>query len=85
MNTSTVKLKSSRGLCLPGLLDSKADTDCVENEVSLATDERGAIYAEYLVVLTVVALTGAAAVLALGVPLAEAFRFAQVFVALPFP
>ena len=51
----------------------------------LYLDDRGVASVEYLVVLTLVALVGSAAVLALGIPLVRAFRFAQLFIALPFP
>ena len=51
----------------------------------LVADERGVVFAEYVVVLTLVSLVGSAAVVALGVPLVRAFRFAQLFIALPIP
>jgi hypothetical protein len=51
----------------------------------LACDQRGAIYAEYLTVLVMVSMVGAAAVVSLGLPVLESFRLMQLLVALPIP
>ncbi len=51
----------------------------------LAQDERGAIFAEYVTVLALVTLVGAAAVAALGIPLLRLFRYVQAVILLPIP
>ena len=51
----------------------------------LAADARGVVYVEYVTVLILVALVGAFAVAALGVPLVTRFRFAQIVLAAPIP
>jgi len=43
------------------------------------------VYAEYVVVLTVVALLGAASVAAIGLPLLEHYQLALSLIALPIP
>lgn len=63
----------------------KANRSVWEHAKCICEDDRGVAFAEYLVVLTAVSLVGSAAVLALGIPLVQAFRFAQLFIALPFP
>jgi len=51
----------------------------------LANDERGAVYVEYLVVASMVTITGAAAVVTLGVPLYNLFRYVEMMILLPVP
>jgi Flp pilus assembly pilin Flp len=48
-------------------------------------DRQGAAYVEYLALLTLVTLIGAAAVAALGLPLLRMFRFAEMIIVLPIP
>ncbi len=52
---------------------------------SLRADVRGIATVEYVTLLVLVTLGGAAAVLALGVPFVKMFRFQQLLIALPFP
>ena len=54
-------------------------------EPSLAEDRRGAVYLEYVALLTMVTLLAAAAVAALGIPLLRLFRFAELVLASPLP
>jgi Flp pilus assembly pilin Flp len=49
------------------------------------SDERGAVYAEYAVVLVCVSLIVALAVGALGIPLFNLYAFAEELIGLPFP
>ncbi|MCB9633214.1 MAG: hypothetical protein H6721_13920 [Sandaracinus sp.] len=51
----------------------------------LGSDERGAVYVEYLVVASMVTITGAAAVVTLGVPLYNLFRYVEMMILLPVP
>jgi hypothetical protein len=54
-----------------------------ERQSSLAHDERGSLYAEYLVVLAVIGAVVALAVGALAQPLIEYFQQAQAVTLLP--
>lgn len=51
----------------------------------LRRDERGAVFVEYVTVLTLVTVVGAAAVAALGIPLLKLFRYVQAVILLPIP
>ena len=51
----------------------------------LREDEQGAVYVEYLVVASLVTITGAAAVVTLGVPLYKLFRYVEMMIQLPVP
>jgi Flp pilus assembly pilin Flp len=51
----------------------------------LVTDERGAVFAEYAVVLICVSLIVALAVGALGIPLFNLYAFAEAMIGLPIP
>lgn len=51
----------------------------------LIDDVGGAVYVEYVALLTLVTLIGAGAVAALGLPLLRMFRFAEIVIALPVP
>ena len=51
----------------------------------LATNERGVAMVEYVTLLCLVTLTGAATVVALGVPLMQLFRYVQMVIAMPVP
>lgn len=51
----------------------------------LVRDSRGAIFVEYVALLTLVTVGGAAAVVTLGAPLVALARFTQLFVGLPIP
>ncbi len=55
------------------------------SRAALADDERGAVYVEYLVIASLVTITGAAAVVTLGVPLYNLFRYVEVMILLPVP
>ena len=59
----------------------------VENETkrTVLADERGAVYVEYLVIASLVTITGAAAVVTLGVPLYNLFRYVEMMILLPVP
>lgn len=48
-------------------------------------DEQGAVYVEYLVVASMVTITGAAAVVTLGVPLYNLYRYVEMMILLPVP
>lgn len=52
---------------------------------SLVRDTGGVTYVEYIVVVGFVTLVGAAAVVAVGVPLLKTFRYAQLVLAMPLP
>jgi hypothetical protein len=49
------------------------------------SDDQGLVYAEYLIVLTLVSLGVMGALVALGVPLLNLFLYQQAVVLLPFP
>jgi len=51
----------------------------------LHEDEQGAVYVEYLVVASMVTITGAAAVVTLGVPLYNLYRYVEMMILLPVP
>jgi Flp pilus assembly pilin Flp len=51
----------------------------------LVRDSRGAIFVEYVALLTLVTVGGAAAVVTLGAPLVALARFTQLLVGLPIP
>jgi Flp pilus assembly pilin Flp len=51
----------------------------------MRSDERGAVYAEYAVVLVCVSLITALAIGALGIPLFNLYAFAEAVIGLPFP
>ncbi|HEX4354308.1 MAG TPA: hypothetical protein VHZ95_15370 [Polyangiales bacterium] len=53
--------------------------------MALRSDERGAVYAEYAVVLLCVSLIVALAVGALGIPLFNLYAFGETLIGLPFP
>ncbi len=57
-----------------------------ENRKSgLTRNDRGAVFVEYITVLCLVTLVGAAAVAALGLPLLRLFRYVQAVILLPIP
>lgn len=51
----------------------------------LAREKRGVVFVEYVALLLLVTIGGAAAVVTLGVPLVTLFRYVQAIVALPVP
>jgi hypothetical protein len=51
----------------------------------LAQDTRGVTYVEYVILLCLVTLVGAVAVSALGYPLIQTYRYAQLVLAAPIP
>ena len=51
----------------------------------LAASERGVAMVEYVTLLCLVTLIGAATVVALGVPLMQLFRYVQMVLAMPIP
>jgi Flp pilus assembly pilin Flp len=52
---------------------------------SLLRDTRGASYVEYVTLVSLVTIAGAAAVGGLGVPMLRLFRYVQMMLALPIP
>ena len=52
---------------------------------SLMRDERGVVMTEYIVLVVFVTLGGAAAVVSLGVPLYQYYRYVQLVISLPIP
>ncbi len=54
-------------------------------EASLVKAEGGVVMVEYVTLLCFVTLTGAATVMALGVPLMQLFRYVQMVIAMPIP
>ncbi|HWM84469.1 MAG TPA: hypothetical protein VNO33_01500 [Kofleriaceae bacterium] len=52
---------------------------------SFVRDVGGAVYVEYLILLSVVSLAGATALVGLGLPLLRLFRYAETLIALPIP
>jgi Flp pilus assembly pilin Flp len=52
---------------------------------ALARDERGVATVEYVTVLVLVSIVGAGAIVALGVPLIQLFRYVQMVIAMPVP
>lgn len=52
---------------------------------SLVKEEGGVVMVEYVTLLCFVTLTGAATVMALGVPLMQLFRYVQMVIAMPIP
>lgn len=52
---------------------------------TLATDDSGAAFVEYVVVLLLVSVIAAIATYSLGRPFVDYYRFAQLIVSLPFP
>lgn len=54
-------------------------------EVGELGETRGVVFVEYVALLTLVTIAGAAAVLSLGMPLVNLFSFQQLILSLPFP
>lgn len=52
---------------------------------TLAGDERGAVYVEYVTLLVLVSIGMAVATLSLGLPLWKLYKYAQMILAAPFP
>ncbi len=52
---------------------------------SLRSSEGGVVMVEYVTLLCLVTITGAATVMALGVPLMQLFRYVQMVIAMPIP
>jgi Flp pilus assembly pilin Flp len=57
----------------------------VNAKARVATDERGAVMAEYVVLIGTVALGSAAAFLTIGVALVNSFGFVRNLLLIPFP
>jgi hypothetical protein len=51
----------------------------------LGSDNKGAIFVEYVALLCLVAVGGAAAIVTLGAPLVALARFTQLMIGLPIP
>lgn len=51
----------------------------------LVRDQVGAVYVEYVLLTVLVTLGGAAAVVGLGVPLLNLFRYVEALILLPVP
>jgi hypothetical protein len=60
-------------------------TEQHETERSLLHDTRAVVYVEYIGLLSLVTLGGALSVYAVGAPLLQTFRYAQLIVSLPIP
>lgn len=56
-----------------------------ERELSDLRSTRGVVFVEYVALLLLVTIMGAASVLALGVPLVNLFRYQQLMLSLPIP
>ena len=56
-----------------------------DRELSELGSTRGVVFVEYVALLLLVTIIGAAAVLALGVPLVHLFRYQQIVLSLPIP
>lgn len=56
-----------------------------DRELTELASTRGVVFVEYVALLLLVTIAGAAAVLALGVPLVQLFRFQQIMLSLPVP
>ena len=56
-----------------------------EQSHSQKEPEKGAISVEYIALLSLVTLIGAASVVGLGIPLLKLFRYAETIIALPMP
>ena len=55
------------------------------DERRLVTETRGVAYVEYVTLLALVTVIGAVAVLSVGLPLLQTFRYAQAILAMPVP
>ncbi len=78
------KSRSSRALVIAPALEGSAIS--TGRELSeLHDDTRGVVFVEYVALLVLVTIMGAAAVLSLGVPLIHLFRFQQLMLSLPIP
>jgi len=53
--------------------------------VAALSGSQGVVFVEYVALLLLVTITGAAAISTLGVPLMNLFRYQQFVLALPFP
>ena len=51
----------------------------------LVTDQRGAVYTEYIIIVMVIGLIVSAALIAIGVPIWRAFKMTQLFIGAPLP
>ncbi|MEM9192881.1 MAG: hypothetical protein AAGF12_27145 [Myxococcota bacterium] len=56
-----------------------------KEHTELARDESGVAYTEYVILLSVVTVIGSAATAALGIPLLQTYRYAQLVLSLPIP
>ena len=54
-------------------------------EITALKGTRGIVFVEYVALLLLVTIIGAGAVLALGLPLVNLFRFQQLVLSLPIP
>ena len=52
---------------------------------TLMSSTSGVVFVEYVALLTLVTVTGAVAVVSLGVPLLKLYRFTQMVLSLPIP
>ena len=52
---------------------------------TLVRDQRGVTYVEYVILLCLVTVVGAVAVSALGYPLIQTYRYAQLVLGAPIP
>jgi hypothetical protein len=56
-----------------------------EITVTKLADTRGVVFVEYVALVSLVTIMGAAAVLSLGLPLVHLFRYQQMIISLPIP
>ena len=72
----------------PHTPSTEQPTDAAANSApapGLAKSEGGVAMVEYVTLLCLVTLIGAATVVALGVPLMQLFRYVQMIIAMPIP
>lgn len=78
------KTRAASGLEIASATEGVA-SGARDRELSELRSTRGVVFVEYVALLLLVTITGAAAVVALGVPLVHLFRFQQVVLSLPIP
>lgn len=71
---SLVVATPAEGIVVPG-----------DRELSDLRSTRGVVFVEYVALLLLVTIVGAASVVALGVPLMHLFRYQQLMLSLPIP
>jgi len=69
----------------PTRASQRAGLERAKPSASRWQDDRGAVFAEYVTLLTLVSLGCAAATIALGIPLSNLFVFQRALLLLPIP